>query len=289
MSRAKKRSFREFIPMGLFDAPASQQPAADTQPAKTIGWLGWAMEDPDAKPTGMAEQKHRGETEERDIPGQLDEGHSDAPRGGGRFATARDGSKSFMSAKGKVTSRHLMMEEREKVMEETAKEIENTRRLTARASARATTRKASLHPLVTSRPPQQRWKKRADDWKHDGQQHLTIDHLWNEAAKTDLGRPPKPFAQVQSRVQGGALSEKERAYQLETQLLNRERKRLQAVKARKKEAEAVKKHEENTKRLEWYHQQRERAAAPLKPEEREMAKQRLYASPRKQKKGLVYA
>ena len=194
-----------------------------------------------------------------------------------------------MSAKGRISSRHMLMSEREKAMEETAKQIEEQRRQSARAGARATTRKAALHPLVTSRPRPQRWKKRADDWKHDGQQHLTLDNLWNEAAKAELGRPPKPFAQVQSRVQGGALSEKERAYQLEMQLANRERKRLQATKARKKEAEAVQKHEENVKRLEWYHQQRERAAAPMKPEEREMAKQRLYASPRKQKKGLVYA
>lgn len=266
--------------------PTQIQAAEDSRPGKSIGWLAWAM-DAGEKPTGMAEKKQQGHLEQ--VIAQDEPCVPDVPRVGGRFATARDGSKGFMSAKGRISSRHLMMSEREKVQEETAKLIELARRQSARASARATTRKAAMHPLVTSRPRPQRWKKRADDWKHDGQLHLTLDHLWDEAAKPDLGRPPKALSQVQSKVQGGALSEKERAYQLEMQIANRERKRLQAIKARKKEAEAMQKYEENAKRLEWYHQQRERAAAPMKPEEREVAKQRLYASPRKQKKGLVYA
>ena len=86
-----------------------------------------------------------------------------------------------------------------------------------------------------------------------------------------------------------ALSDKERAYQAEAQLFNRELKKRAVAKARAKEQLAVEKHEEDLRRLAWYHKQRDHQQRPMKPEERKTTRQRLYTVPSKPSKGGVYA
>lgn len=254
----------------------------------------------DTKQHGAMEQKQRGELEEESVPGQEDEGRpTTAGRGGGgRFATARAGASGstpgFMTSKGRLSTRYTMMSARDAALEEVEKEEEKTKRLAARKGARKTHRMAALHPLVTSRPKPQRWVKRADDWKREAEQAcLEAHHVWGEVPKeaqkiAAAGLPPRPYAQVKSKVQGGALSEQERAYQLESLLANRERKRLAAVKARVKEARANEQYDENRRRLEWYHTQREKAATPMRPDERKVAQERLAALPDRPVKGAVY-
>ena len=251
--------------MGIFDSSPHEK--ASQAHEKKSAWWG-------SEPTGSVEpppRKNRGEAEAA-LPGQEDEATSREPRPRSQTARTAASNKGYMSAKGRQSSRFVNMQEKDVAIEETLKEIETVRRNAARAGAAKTSRKATLRPLVTSRPKPQRWIKRADDWKRErpDQRHLETHHLWGEIPKEMMaehaerlaasasapalaGRPPKAVAQVESRVKGGALSEQERAYQLEAQLLKRERKQLAKLKAAAKEDLAVAKHAEDAKRLEWYH------------------------------------
>ena len=190
-------------------------------------------------------------------------------------------SRGFMDPKGRISARFNKMRQSDEHEEETARRLQNSRRQSARASAEKMRQKASQHPLATSRPKAARWRKRPDDWKRDDPEgagaFASLNGLWDEVDNAiTYGLPMAP--QEQSRVKlGHTMSEKERLYQLEKQLENRERKALARLKEKQKEEDANQKLAETTAALQWYHKQREKAERPIKPVERKAAQQRLYS------------
>ena len=243
----------------------------------------------DTKKGSAAGKKHAG-FEEASVPGQDEEGEG-RRRGTGRSKTGRSQSARYMSPKGKMSARYRKMAEKDRQAELSEDEHVRDKMVTARASARTTARKAALHPLVTSRPAPQRWRKRPDDWKHEensgpGTEALTHT-LWDMVSAAGLPGAP----QQQSYIKYGSqreLTEKERAYQLEKQLESRERKQLAKAKAEVKERKAMQKLAENEKQLEWYKRQKDRQKAGLQQGERQEIQSRLYASPPLRAEGRVY-
>ena len=263
---------------------------------KGIAWAG-----PDGSPiqatgsSGALTAKKRVEMQDEAMPLGQDDArllHSEIVPVSGRRSPARRTDRSaagssttdrsargYMDPKGKVSARFKTMRDNDEAAEETARKAQSARRQSARASADRMRSKAAAHPLATSRPKPQRWRKRPDDWKHEKEDadNASLNVLWDQVdGMTKYGLPMAP--QEQSRVKVGRnMSEKERLYQLEKQLENRERKALARLKEKAKEELAVQKLAETTAALQWYHKQREKAERPIAPKERKAAQQRLYA------------
>ena len=259
-----------------------------------MGWLDWALEEPkqlqwqEAPPeplaTGAAPSKQgRFETAtEAAVPGMEEEG-AGARRVGGNRSGLSSRQKSYMTPKGKASRGYAAMTERDDIAEREARRADTARRNTARRSARRTEQEAKLRPLITSRPKPQRWQRQPDDWRREASSGVIqhTDDLWKLTdQELRAGLPMQP--QLQHKDVYGSqreMTEKERVYQLESQMASRERKRIVALKEKKKEALAADKLEQDKRGIEWYHRQRERHEKGLQKGERKEVQSRLYAVP----------
>lgn len=283
--------------MALAGAPASQQEQESAEPQKQR----MASEEQPTgalaeKSGGAAPSKHRiGFEDEGMVPGAEEEGK---PRNGGglRAATVRGASMrgGYMTPKGRVSRGFAVMTERDALAEKEQKRADTSRRLTARRSARNTSNEAKLRPIVTSRPKPQRWNKQPDDWKRESKdaEAFSVDRMWAEAEKemrATAGRPPTK--QIQSHALYGSqreMTERERAYQLESQIAARERMRLTALREKQKEKLANEKLAQDQRGMEWYRKQKERQISVLQKHERKDVQKRLYAALPARGDGRVY-
>jgi hypothetical protein len=214
---------------------------------------------------------------------------------GARTQASSRRSARFMEKKGCVSQRTSRAHQRE--LEENAAEraLLESKRGSARQSAMNTARASAANPLPSSRPRPARWNKRADDWKHESTAAIKdTQDLWEDVAanaaqlyiafqqqQQRAGRPPSAQHQEAPSLhklgQQGVMSDKERSYQLERQLEQREKRLMAALRAQAKEDIAVQQHAEKTAGLEYYNRMM-RQRKPLEKGERKAVQQRLYSA-----------
>ena len=242
-----------------------------------MGWWAWGEKDAG---TSTRTGKNIGATEEdapvgnAGVPGDVQQHHHQQS---GLHSPSAMGSvlgsvPRYASPKGRISTRHERVSARDASVVETEREVLARKRASARRSARAVAEYAKLHPMKTTRPINQGWKGRPDDFQHSYPQGH-IHELWGDVERiTDqwAGRPPIALVQAQTLPAPAVLgmTDKQRAWQLEAQLQAREERRRQAEKAKAEEKRVAQQLAQRNSQIAWHRKQRERQKKGLSRGER---------------------